>query len=754
VYRAAPARRREVVLDALGQTAQAAAVLADATVDEAISAGAALASSPAVQSLDPARVAPELARLVAAYPQYDDLSVVDGSGDLVAETAPTGARRNVADRPFVRRALATGQPAVTDVVVSRRTGAPAAGVVVPIPGPDGRARGVVGVSFDLDRLRGRVAAVGLQPGQVVALLDSTGRLALLTVDYEPSWEQRDFSGTPAIRDALAGHPVRSAAFEDANGTRWALAVAPRSRYGWVAAALWPAEAAFGPVDQALRGQLLAFGAIVVLSLVGAVLLADYLARPVRALTEQAAAVGRGELDRRVDVRTGDELEQLGGAFNGMAGQLAAARAEEERARRLVQAAARATAFLAESGAALAASLEYERTLQAVAHLAIPTLADWCTVDLLDEQGRVRRIAAASAGAGRDELARQLQERYTPQLDWAGHPAARALATGEPTLLATFTRADLDAMARDAGHRELLRALEVASLMAVPLVARGRTLGAITLVSSDPGRRYGPDDLALARDLAARCALAIDNARLYREARRAVRVRDEFLGSASHELRTPLSHIKGFVSTLRQTDVEWDEATRQDFLAEIEREADRLAKLIGDLLDMSRLGSGGLAPGARAPERLDDLVAGGLDRARGALAEHPVAVEVGAELPAVLVDAGQIERVVANLVENAAKYTPPGTPIRLSAAAADGAVELRVEDAGPGIPPDQLERVFETFVRGPAAAQAASGAGLGLTICRRIVEAHGGRIHAENRLEGGARFVVALPATPGAAKEAA
>lgn len=774
-YWAAPARRREVVLDGLGQTAKAAAVLADTTIDEAISAGAALASSPDIQSLDPVRAAPELARLAAVYPQYDNLSVTDRAGDLIAESAPSAPRRNIADRPFFQRVLRTGEPTVTEVVLSRRTGVPAAGVAVPIAGPDGSVRAVVGVSFNLARLRTRLTAIGLQPGQMIGLLDPTGRLAVLTVDYPPSWEQRDFSSTAPIQAAMAGQAVRMVSFEDANGVRWALAAAPRSRFGWIAVALWPAEAAFGPVDQALRGQLLAFGAIVVLSLVGAVLLADYLARPVRHLMAQAQAVGRGQLDRRVDLRTGDELEELGGAFNEMAAQLAsarrereaaraaaeagrvaaeAARAQEERARVLVQAAERRAAFLAESGAALAASLDYERTLRAVARLAIPTLADWCTVDLLDDAGRVHRITASHGEAGRNDLARTLQEQDTPQLDWAGHPIARALATGEPVLLAAVGPDDLPAMARDDAHHRLLESLGVASLMAVPLLARGRTLGAIMLVSSDPGRRYGAGDLALAEELATRCALAIDSARLYREARRAIRVRDEFLGSASHELRTPLSHIKGFVSTLRQTDVEWDESARQDFLAEIEREADRLARLIGDLLDMSRLGSGGIDARARAPESLAALVAGGLDRVRGALGDHPIAVDIGADLPAILADAGQIERVVANLVENATKYTPPGTPITLSGRASGRSVELRIEDTGPGIPTDQLERVFETFVRAPTAARSASGAGLGLTICRRIVEAHGGRIYAENRVEGGARFVVALPIAPGVAQEAA
>ena len=169
-------------------------------------------------------------------------------------------------------------------------------------------------------------------------------------------------------------------------------------------------------------------------------------------------------------------------------------------------------------------------------------------------------------------------------------------------------------------------------MVVPLWARGRILGTITFATGSSGRCYDASDLTLAESLASRAAVAVDNARLYTETEQAVRVRDEFLGSASHELRTPIGHVKGFVSSLRQTDVEWDEEVRQDFLAEIERETDRLAKLIGDLLDMTRLESGGLDQIERLPVTPAAVVAGGLDRVRGLVRGHHVQVDVSDDLP--------------------------------------------------------------------------------------------------------------------------
>ncbi|MCC6174013.1 MAG: GAF domain-containing protein [Chloroflexi bacterium] len=448
--------------------------------------------------------------------------------------------------------------------------------------------------------------------------------------------------------------------------------------------------------------------------------------------------------------TEDDVNFLQATANVLATVVERRRAEEERAQLIREQAARAEAeaaqarlaFLAEASSALAASLDYETTLNAVAHLAVPTLADFCTVDVVEADGRVQRVATAHADPSRESLVRQLGAFPPDTLATEG--IGKALRTGEPEVVQQMSASFLGASTSDERPLAITRALEGRAAMIVPLVARGRTLGAIGLFLAESERQYDDADLALARELAARAALAVDNARLYGEAQHAIRVRDEFLASASHELRTPLSHIKGFVSTLRQTDVEWDDETREDFLAEVEREADRLAKLIGDLLDMTRLESGGLEGGDRVLLRPAAVVDGGLDRVRGLLGSHPVRLEVPDDLPMVLADASQLERVVANLVENAAKYSPTGAEIRVNGTTEDGVVELRVEDAGTGIPPEYLDQVFEKFFRLRRQGAPIAGTGLGLAICRRIVEGHGGRIRAENRPEGGARFVVQLP----------
>ncbi|MGE3269345.1 MAG: ATP-binding protein [Chloroflexota bacterium] len=398
-------------------------------------------------------------------------------------------------------------------------------------------------------------------------------------------------------------------------------------------------------------------------------------------------------------------------------------------------------FLAAASQRLAASLDYDRTLAAVARLVVPRLADYCLVDVVEEDGAIRRVTVAHAYPEHEHLVSELC-RYAPTA-LSTSAIAEVLRSGKPHLLREITDSTQAASTDDPHEHAVVRRLGPRSMLILPLNSRERVLGAISLVTSTSRPLYVESDLDLAGELASRVALAVDNGRLYAAARRAVSARDEFLASASHELRTPLSHIKGFVSTLRQTDVEWEEEIRQELLADAERETDRLSGLIRDVLDMTRLQSGGADEGERTEVQAADLVAGGLDRVRGLLGDRQVSVEVPPGLPTIMGDGAQLERVIANLVENAVKFSPSGSPITVSCVAVDGSVDVRVDDAGPGIPDEQLELIFEKFYRIRSQSTPIPGTGLGLAICRRIVDAHGGRIWAENRMRG-ARFTVRLP----------
>jgi len=213
------------------------------------------------------------------------------------------------------------------------------------------------------------------------------------------------------------------------------------------------------------------------------------------------------------------------------------------------------------------------------------------------------------------------------------------------------------------------------------------------------------------------------------------------------LRTPLGHIKGFASSLLEPDVEWDEATQRDFISEIDKEADRLATLVTDLLDMSRIESVGAALLERGRVKPADIVAQALATVSRATADHVVVNEVGADLSDILVDGPQIERVIGNLVENAAKYSDPGTPIRVFAGMGPAEVTFGVEDHGPGILEEYRDQIFEKFFRIKGGRPRTPGTGLGLPICRGIVEAHGGRIWLETAEGQGSTFLFSLPVPP-------
>jgi signal transduction histidine kinase len=408
------------------------------------------------------------------------------------------------------------------------------------------------------------------------------------------------------------------------------------------------------------------------------------------------------------------------------------------------------AFLVSVGEELARSLDYETTLQAVAGQAVPFLADICVVDLADADGRLKPVAVAHADPEKLDWMRDVTIKSGME---SPANAVRAMRTREPVVVADLSETAVGRLARE--ERVALDPRAIAAIrevgphaaLSTPLIARGRVLGVLSLLRLRGAPKFEENEVPLIQQLARQCAQAVDNARLYRESTEATRVRDEFLAATSHELRTPLSEIKGFVTTLLRTDVKWDKSTRQDFLREIERDADRLDALILDLLDLSRLASGGRLHfvGSRVSPAV--LVSGALDRLRIRLSNSRLDIDskLGV-LPPVYVNAGRIEQVIANLLENATKYAP-GSSIHVTGEVVDDGVneELVIEDDGPGISHEDLERIFDRFYRGSTVERSEMpGSGLGLSVARMIVDAHGGTITADNRPGGGARFVVTLP----------
>jgi two-component system sensor histidine kinase KdpD len=285
--------------------------------------------------------------------------------------------------------------------------------------------------------------------------------------------------------------------------------------------------------------------------------------------------------------------------------------------------------------------------------------------------------------------------------------------------------------------------------AVPLQSGGRRIGTLAIIRTSVRARPA-DDRVLA-SVASQLASAIDRSWLRQAAtdaeilRRTDELKNALLGAVSHDLRTPLASIVASAGSLRQTDVNWTEAERASFLSDIEHEARRLSRIVGNLLDLSRMESGTLHP-ERSWYDLAALIDDVVGRLRPLTRDHRVEVRVPEDLPPVSLDYVEIDQVLSNIIENAARHTRPGTAIVITAAMEGREAVVEVADDGPGVPPDALARVFEPFFRGPSGG-APRGTGLGLAVARGLVEAHGGRISARNRPEGGAVFRFTLPIEP-------
>ncbi len=393
-------------------------------------------------------------------------------------------------------------------------------------------------------------------------------------------------------------------------------------------------------------------------------------------------------------------------------------------------------FLIEASEVLASSLDYATTLQSVARLAVPRIADWCTIDMLRDDGGIERLVVAHEDPRQVERALELNRRYPMDRSSPFGPA-QVLRTSQPELAHEIPDSILRAVAQDQIHLQELRRLGFISFVSVPLIARDRALGVLTFATAQSGRRYVPADLPLVEDLARRVALAVDNAQLFGQAQRAIRARDQFLSIAAHELRTPVASIRGYAQLLlRRLGKGTLTETLPTYLRTIEAATDRLTVLTDDLLDVSRIRLGNL-PLRPKPLDLCDVVGDIAARYEEVFGDrHPVDVETSGGSCRVVADADRVEQVLSNLMDNAAKYSPNGGTIRLLMRGDDAGVTIEVRDAGIGLPPGSSASIFEPFGRAENAVQQnLPGLGLGLYICRSIIERHGGRIWATSEGEG-------------------
>jgi signal transduction histidine kinase/GAF domain-containing protein len=515
---------------------------------------------------------------------------------------------------------------------------------------------------------------------------------------------------------------------------------------------------------------------------------------------------------------------------------------------------RRAAFLAEASELLSSSLEYDHTLRQLAQLAVPGLADWCSIDMVGEHGEIERLAVAHQDPAKVEWALELQERHPPDPD-SPHGVPQVIRTGEPEFLPELPQELLEeAIGDDEELRRIVDELGLRSSICVPLVARGRVVGALTLIAAESHPPYTRADLELAMELARRAGTAVDNARLYRTAeaganaaqaldhvadgvvlldldgvvrhwntaaavitgiaerdaldRPAVEVlpawssvtahvplfgpgdrawrpvtvplvlggrerwvavtgvdfgegsvyalqdvseehalektRSDFVATASHELRTPLAAVYGAVRTLRRDDIELADDDRVAFLQMIETETVRLAHIVDQILLTGQLDADAV--------ELEETPCDPVEVAAGVIESASLHLPKGISLRLaangarpIVCDEHKLHQVLVNLVDNAVKYSPDGGLVEVELEATEGECLIHVVDHGLGIPSPELERIFEKFYRlDPQQTQGVGGSGLGLYICRELVERMNGSLSVESEPGSGSRFTVTLP----------
>lgn len=397
-------------------------------------------------------------------------------------------------------------------------------------------------------------------------------------------------------------------------------------------------------------------------------------------------------------------------------------------------------FLIESAAILASSLEFDHTLAALAQLAVRALGDFCIIDVVDHDGDTRRLQVAHSDPDRAALTAELL-RFPIDARFP-HPSLQVLRTGHPVLVRNVTDAVIAAMAQDPEHRGIMEALEPRSLLAVPLLAHTQIVGVMLLGSSTS--IYDADDVVVAEKLALLAGLEVDNARHYRAAQQALEARDRVLGVVAHDLRNPLNTIIMAAGLIRDFPLSPEQlASRVQMIL---CAAQRMNRLIQDLLDVARLEAGRLVL-----ERTDnDAVsianeAVELSAARAATKALRLRVESSPDVPVISVDRDRILRVFTNIIDNAIRFTPDGGRIVVSVATRGDDVCFSVADTGPGIAQADAVHLFEPFWQLHGSSE---GAGLGLTIARGIVEAHGGEISVDSAPGRGATFCFTVPPASG------
>ncbi|RYZ12977.1 MAG: hybrid sensor histidine kinase/response regulator, partial [Comamonadaceae bacterium] len=694
--------------------------------------------------------------LRASHPEWRGMLLTTPAGQVVfsSEAALGLPARAVVDAAGHAEVVRTRAPVVGQLAQGP-SGNQAFAVRVPVM-REGALRYVLSAVVQPDAVANVLARQKVPPGWVVSVFDANRRRVARSggKDHNTTPSQQPSPTLSALLDRLG-----AAEDEIAGRTQSADDIPVQAAVVRLKAAPWTlvTGAATSLINEPLKRTLLIFGSGLLFSLLLSGLAAWWMARaitrPMARLREVAVALGRNlpvgfqksgitEVDSAAAAlfraaadreRHEKEREQLLGA--------------ERLARTKAEGAEHQLARLVQAGTLLSRSLQQDSTLEAIAAVVVPEFADICRIDLLDNDGVLQRKLTRHFDPARsEEISRMVDSRSAPSVARGSFPWA--IATGEVFVM-NLTESRLDEL-EDPGLRAFAQALQLSAGCVVPLVARGRTIGAMGILQAESGRSFGTDDIAVIGQLAQSVALALDNVRLLEQARMAQvqaevasKAKDEFLAMLGHELRNPLAPIALALQLIERRDAGAFPRERQI----IDRQVKHLSRMVDDLLDVSRIVSGKIGL-KYASVDLRDVVRQALEltlpvmQPRGA----PPVVSLPASPVMVRGEALRLTQILGNLLTNAAKFTDASRAIRITLDADETHARLEVADEGCGMPADLIPHVFEQFVQAKQQLQrAAGGLGLGLAIARSLTALHGGTIQAASPGPGlGSTFTVRLP----------
>ncbi len=702
----------------------------------------------------------ELMPMIGVQDRFVELAILEPiTGMVLVSTSPAEEGTFKEDRPYFINGQ--NEPFVQNVYFSIGCQCPSMTAAAPIKSNNGELLAVVAGKLNLDGMGVIINRSSGQYQTADAYLVNTSHLFVTQPRLIPDSAvlQRGIY-TDAVQLCLTG---KSGSIQD----RDYVDIPAMAAYRWLAnrnlcliVKVDQAEA-LKPVD-AFGSTLLITAAI---ALLGASILAVTIARtithPVLTLKDGVTKFGQGELQIRFPEKSKDEIGALGHEFNMMADAIVEKEKllqnytkdlEERVNERTSQ-----LSFLATASRTLSESFDYSDRLKKVAELSVPQIADWCSVDILDSDGILQRLAVVHTDPQKIALAFELQRRFPPDPN-ALRGTYNVLRTGQSEFYPDIPEALLLASTSDPDQLAIIKELGIRSSMTVPLLAHGHTLGTITFVMAESGRHYDERDLALAEDLARRAALLIDNAKLFTETQQLnteleQRVQERtahltavnkeleaFSYSVSHDLRAPLRAVDGFSQALLEDYNDKLDDIGSDFLNRIRSESQRMGQLIDDLIGLSRY--------SRTEMKLADVDLSQMVREiAGELKAKEPHRDVEFTIQTDVTTCGDerlIHAALQNLIENAWKFTSKTPNVRIEFGCFNGGetIEYYVRDNGAGFDMAYVNKLFGAFQRLHAMTEF-SGTGIGLATVQRIIHRHGGSIRAEGKLNEGASFYFTL-----------